>query len=58
MGRKKEILTGVLIIIASILLASFLIFLGETDTTISALGIIIGACCIFTKPNLSENIEE
>lgn len=61
MGRKKEIITGISIIISSILLARLLIFLGETDTTVSALGIIIGACCIFTKRNnynLPENTDK
>ena len=57
MGRKKEILIGISIIIASILLARLFIALGETDTTCSAIGIIIGLCCIFikqNKPNPSE----
>ncbi len=56
-GIKQKI-AGIFIIIISILLARLLISLGETDTTISALGIIIGICCIFTKPNLSENTEK
>ena len=58
MRNAKQIIIGVSIIIVSILIARILISLGETDTTISALGIIIGVCCIFTKQNLFENTGE